>query len=216
MEFTSAMILIGAVLLLSIAGYGESSKERHAAEIIDGKVYANGNVHYQFSFLYLHDHEGEVYFDNADVQRVLDDHGKLSNVTSPWPSNSGDTNFLLTLLDKSGRGEFKFLSHLKNMIAGYKIGYKHCPKYIILGTVRTPCLASNEHSGCAVDYVVAKEEFAKTCPHTKYYLYVRCPFLTRNKIILKKVIKLIEGSDIIILYPYNYLISEFDTKYCSR
>ena len=132
MKFTAITIYFnGAVILLAIAGYGESlsEKETKAAMSIDLKfVYNNIGLRKQFAFLYLHDVEGKVCFDNTEVRNLLRKElpaDLVEKVTSTWPSAS---NFLLAVPDKfipslKQRGwhaEYKLLLVLKSMVDGYQ------------------------------------------------------------------------------------------------
>ena len=214
MKFTNVMFLIGVVVLLTIAGYGEclALGESNAAVAIDTIVNKNKNVQNQYAFLYLHDNEGKVEIDDATVENELNSEKKLPHDirSSPWPSDSVDTNLLLSAPDKHGtlnrrHAESKLLSHLQNMITGYKSRHSSlCPNYILLGSVYTPCLGKNDKSiGCAPEYVAAKKQVEKICSTTKFYLYIRSPEETHDKVLLKEIMELIRGNGIEILTPNN-------------
>ena len=212
MKFMSAMFLIGVVVLLTMAGYGETLDESDAAVTIDAIVNKNKNVQNQYAVLYLHDNEGKVEIDNAAVKSELGSKKELPHDirSSPWPSNSVDTNLLLSAPDKYGtpnrrHAESKLFPHLLDMITGYKSRHNSlCPNYILLGSVYTPCLGKNDKSsGCAPEYLAAKKDAEIGCPNTKFYLYIRSPEKTYDKVLLNETLDLIRDKDIEILTPKN-------------
>ena len=229
MKFTAITIYFnGAVILLAIAGYGEClSEEAKAAMSIDLHfVYNNTGLRKQFAFLYLHDVEGKVCFDNTEVRNLLRKElpaDLVEKITSTWPSAS---NFLLAVPDKfipslQQRGwhaEYKLLLVLKSMVDGYRSRYQHCPEHITLGSVYMPSYENPKanitlEQTCAYHYVDMKKKISREmCPQTTFYLYVRCPSNTFPLEYREKATQYIASNGIKILFEPE--TSAFLKKYC--
>ena len=234
----NAMFVNVAVILLAIAGYGECAgelSEEDAAMTIDLQVYQKIGLQKQFAFLYLHDNEGNVYFDNTEVSNKLTGPKyPETEVPSTWPFPSAvkDSNFLLTVPDKfipnrkqyGEHAEHKLLLVLKSMMDGYRSRYGHCPKHIILGSKYLPCLETSNlinvgnrpKHACALEYGEMKNQLKSECTETTFYLYVRCPERTHPENYREEIINLIQQGAIKTLFPpYTSSHSDFYQIYCS-
>ena len=98
----------------------------------------------------------------------------------------------------SGHSEHKLNNELSTMQKNYKEFYGDCPSTVLLGTVRDPCIFTKSESGCAYDYMNAKDTFQKNgCTKTDFLLYIRGPIDQKyEKFFYEDTVGIMEENDI--------------------